>query len=261
MSGDRNRRRKSDFVEMLLKSDDEKPEAKGETSKNSLHQAAGKGRLEIVKFLIDKGAKLDSLDKEGNTSLHIVVKGTNIDMMKVLMEKGAEINAKNNEGATPLHTAVRFTCSNKVLELLLEKGADVEAKTAEGLTPLHEAAVRFTSNNALNILIDHGANINCRDNLERTPLYLAVFEGQVPQVKTLLKLKADVHCTPELVQKLYEKATTTSLVNLTIELFVPHLISMKKSKLLTDEMSELWKPVMTLPTDDFRKFSTKKKRN
>ncbi len=77
----------------------------------ALALAAQHGKLNMVKFLLMKGAFVDencvtsSLDTDeqddGGTALHLVKKGR-VDILNYLLESGANRNLKDNKGRTPL---------------------------------------------------------------------------------------------------------------------------------------------------------------
>src|SRR5438270_499028 len=72
-----------------------------------LHLAAGGGRLELVRLLIDAGADVDRRDPDsGRVPLHAAVAaGTDGDapeIVKALLKAGADANATTNDGASPL---------------------------------------------------------------------------------------------------------------------------------------------------------------
>jgi ankyrin repeat protein len=90
---------------------------------------------EALQLLVDKGANLTLVDKNGDNILHYAIKdgafrdyGEEGDLMavgvvKYLIGKGMDVNQINNNKQTPLQIALRgnnFT----LIKLLLDKGAD-----------------------------------------------------------------------------------------------------------------------------------------
>lgn len=116
--------------------------------------------VEIVKYLLDKGAKLDVEDKFGRTPLiSLVMKpdSTNrLTICKLFLEKGADVNATSGGGGSVLG----YACEGSNLEcikLLIEKGADVDGrKNKFANTPLMYAVTVFGGqvNNGSETIID-----------------------------------------------------------------------------------------------------------
>ncbi len=63
------------------------------------------GRDEVVNFLLDRGASLDSQANTGQTALHWAVIGGHVDTIKLLLDRGASLEAKNVYGGTALGQA------------------------------------------------------------------------------------------------------------------------------------------------------------
>lgn len=52
-----------------------------------------KNNYEIIKLLIDKGAKLDAVDNKNVSPLHYAVQAGNMEILKLLIDKNADVNA------------------------------------------------------------------------------------------------------------------------------------------------------------------------
>jgi len=65
-------------------------------------RAAGTGHTEIVRLLIDKGADVNLLDKNGETALMGAAGAGHTEIVKVLIDKKANVDTKNNNGVTAL---------------------------------------------------------------------------------------------------------------------------------------------------------------
>lgn len=70
-----------------------------------LHLATVAGQLEIVNYLVEKGADPNTTDIKGNTPLHLATNINKITIANRLLEAGADPNTKNNEGLCPLFIA------------------------------------------------------------------------------------------------------------------------------------------------------------
>lgn len=106
----------------------------------ALHAAAGQGRAELVRLLLDAGADVDRRDPEtGRTPLHDAVAaepgGDAAEVVRLLLKAGADVNATTSDGASALDIsrvtaarhrrddAGRATASDALAELLVAHGA------------------------------------------------------------------------------------------------------------------------------------------
>ena len=176
---------------------------------NHLHGTV-ENHIEIVRLLLQFGAKIDALNTSGDTPLHhaqdtiefvsyLLKQGANPDVqncefnqtilhevseskfpkiVKLLLEDGAEVNLASFEG-TPLHHAiskeyVENYSTQEILEvvtLLLQNGANVNAINRKGLTPLHMAV---DSPTIISKLLEYCPDVNIQDSKGRTPIHLAL---------------------------------------------------------------------------------------
>lgn len=82
------------------------PEIRNRGDNNTpLDLALAAGNLKIVKYLVAAGANPNTTDNQGNSLLHIFTKNGDLDMVKKLIKKGAEINSLSNQGRTSLDIA------------------------------------------------------------------------------------------------------------------------------------------------------------
>jgi len=63
----------------------------------------------VVKVLLEKGAKINARDRDGDTALTVASGGgvVKTDIVTLLIEKGADMKIKNNRGETALMVAKR----------------------------------------------------------------------------------------------------------------------------------------------------------
>lgn len=155
-----------------------------------LHFAARGGHLEMVKFLIEGGANINSVDNYTFTALDLAIFGGKWDAVKFFVESGADINLKQCNGRTPLHLAAKWGHLDTV-KLLVKCGADVDIVNNYGKTPLLLAAwdghldiVKF--------LVEFGADANIKEVTGITALHLATWEGHWNVAKYLVEQGADV---------------------------------------------------------------------
>ncbi|WP_264686539.1 ankyrin repeat domain-containing protein [Wolbachia endosymbiont (group B) of Rhopobota naevana] len=85
-----------------------------------LHYAVHYGNLDMVSFLVDKGANVEIRSKEGKTPLYLAVEEAKQNIINLLLDRGADIEAKNNDGKTPLYLAA-YNNDSDIIELLCNR--------------------------------------------------------------------------------------------------------------------------------------------
>jgi len=71
-----------------------------------LHFAAKKGRVDIIKNLLEKGVQVDAKDANNKTALHFAAEAGEPEVVAMLLEHKAKLDVKDKNGQTPLHLAV-----------------------------------------------------------------------------------------------------------------------------------------------------------
>ena len=84
----------------------------------ALHKAARKGRLEMVEYLIENMADIESIDAAMMTPLHCACWKGHADVVSTMLERGASPFALTESGWNPIHTAA-FRGHDKVVKVLL----------------------------------------------------------------------------------------------------------------------------------------------
>jgi ankyrin repeat protein/L-ascorbate metabolism protein UlaG (beta-lactamase superfamily) len=151
-----------------------------------LHNAAWRGNLDVVRYLIEQGASINALmNGGGNTPLHNAASTGNIEVVRALLDAGAQVDCRTVWGATPLQWAARQG-GEDVVQLLLERGADPRAVGTDGSTAMF-AAMDSGHLPAARLLLEAGADVNGRSpDVHRTPLHLTALRGQVDAAALLL---------------------------------------------------------------------------
>ncbi|MHC4425345.1 MAG: ankyrin repeat domain-containing protein [Planctomycetota bacterium] len=149
----------------------------------SLQEAAGVGKINLVRFLIDGGSEVDGRE-DGflKTALHRTAMSGHKNVAEFLLAKGAEVNARDSVVASALHYAADKG-HKEIAELLIGSGADVNAKNKSGETPLHYAA-RNGHKDIAELLVEKGATIS--------DIYEAAYVGDMAKVRVFIQEGVDV---------------------------------------------------------------------
>lgn len=180
-------------------------------SDRAIMEAAGYGHLDLVKYLISKGANIRSYVpglRNNERPLLAAIRHGHLDVAKYLVSVGSNIR---DEDGFVLIEAIDFS-RPEIAKYLVENGANVTALNDQPLM----AAVQKGSLDLVKYLIEHGADINAREgaglvfavdrrDLEMTKFFIengirtrineafqrAVKRGSLDLVKYLLKNGAD----------------------------------------------------------------------
>ena len=159
--------------------------------RTSFHCATISGQMETMKVLLELGADVnaqcnsDAYDRGCTPLRYAVLCEYSLEVVKLLLEKGAKLNPSIAPVVTPIHDAAAMNLQD-ALELLLAHGLDPNPKAANGSTPLHFAACNDHTK-IVSILLAHGADINAQSNDGATPVHVAAECGCDRTLKLLLE--------------------------------------------------------------------------
>ncbi|CAG5895678.1 unnamed protein product [Menidia menidia] len=106
---------------------------------------------------------VDCTDEEGNTALQFASASGHENLVRFLLRKGASVDSRNNYGWTPLMQAARFGHLT-VAHLLLENGAEINGRNRLGASVLTMAA-RGGHVHVVKLLLESGAFVDDYDHL------------------------------------------------------------------------------------------------
>uniref|UniRef100_A0A671S9S5 Protein TANC1-like n=1 Tax=Sinocyclocheilus anshuiensis TaxID=1608454 RepID=A0A671S9S5_9TELE len=154
----------------------------GETA---LTAAAGRAKMEVCSFLLERGAQVLQVNRRGACALFCAVRQGHWQIADLLLQHGADVNVSDKQGRTLLMVAA---CEGHLstADFLLSKGASLASLDKEGLTPLSWACLKGHKN-VVQFLVEKGAVIDHSDKNGRTPLDLAAFYGDADIVHYLVE--------------------------------------------------------------------------
>jgi ankyrin repeat protein len=112
---------------------------KNEYGLSALAIACKFGQAGCVRMLIDKGADVDSRDKENATPAMRAAWNGSFNCLAAVIDAGAELDARDEDGSTAAMWAALGGHAD-CLEALIEAGCDMDGADAGGWTPMLQAA-------------------------------------------------------------------------------------------------------------------------
>ena len=191
---------------------------------SSASYPATEGHIDIIRALIEAGAKVDSFTRWGRmhedlnfssaTPLHVAAVAGHPEIVRLLIEAGKDINGYINfRNHRNYHNALSLGLeenpNQEVAKLLIQAGADVNAFNFFNRTPLHTVAAMHEdvtmSVNIATALINAGANLNPKTSRSNslsfhvgyTPLHTAASVNHIEMVKLLIKHGANINSKDE----------------------------------------------------------------
>lgn len=168
---------------------------------SSLMLASSLGNVEIVKFLLREGTRVDLYDKNGCTVLNYAVDKGHAEIVKLLLSKTeTDVNAPADSpnaanpvlGINGLMRAAREGRVDLMEMLLRHPKRNIEARDHDGNTALHHAA-QGGSAEAVRLLLNAGAAIDARNSLDMTGLIIASEYDYSDAMQVLVESGADVN--------------------------------------------------------------------
>lgn len=109
----------------LLATYEEDLDAQSLDKTTPLHLAAKEQEEGVVRFLLEKGAKVDNVSDRYGTALIAAAEGGDVSIAKLILAKCADVNATGGRFHTALQAAVSEG-NSEMVDLLLKEGAAVK---------------------------------------------------------------------------------------------------------------------------------------
>lgn len=186
-------------------------------------------KIDIVKFLFDRGTKYDITDMKDRSIIFIAIKYQYVEIINLILEYSQKMIGLNityirdYNNNIPLHYAIKYLDlptltkliklnsnlllydkqGNNSLHMAIKTGnldiiiniinniTDINKKTLNGETPLH-IAINYNYNDIVGLLLKHKSNPNTLDDTnDFSSLHYAVGWNNITVIKQLLEYKAD----------------------------------------------------------------------
>ncbi|KAJ8680801.1 hypothetical protein QAD02_016588 [Eretmocerus hayati] len=196
---------------------------------NILHKAIKQsGKVEVIKFLVSKGADIHATTRYGSTVLHLAIQNlkkgnfpASLKLVTYLLENSVDVKFKDNAANSALHCLIKKSIninqSNLLADYLLKAGAIINTCNKQKQTPLH-IAVESGNHQLCDYLVSNGADPSCKNKKSKTPLQISVEKSNVGIVKLLIhaSIQLDKDIEDEDVSLLHIAIKSTRQGNLLI---------------------------------------------
>ena len=147
-------------------------------------------KINIVKLLVEKGARIDILDESNRSILYNVIKYSYIDILKYLIDKDKEIvgntilEIADNEKNIPLFYAIKFY-NLDAIKLIMDNMYNYFIKNNDGNSAIH-IAVLSNDFNIFKYILHKIKNINLKNNKGETCFHLIIINKCYDMLKFIL---------------------------------------------------------------------------
>ena len=142
----------------------------------------------IMYLLEQKGNDVNKITHDGRTYLFWAANKGNVEVMQYLLSKGAKVSVQDSHGSTPLTFAAQAGQQNsKVYDLLVQNGANLKTDvTSEGANVLLLAAGNDPELKLTEYFQSKGLDIKGKDAAGNTAFDYAARSGNIEVMKKLL---------------------------------------------------------------------------
>ena len=156
-----------------------------------LLQAAALGNKVMIETILKQRPRLANFrDYDRRTAMHVAASEGHLDIVTFLVQRGARINRSDRWGGSPLDDASRHR-KVPVIQYLRSLGGTTGSSSKA--TNFIKAAAEGDIDEVETLLISGDVDVNEGDYDKRTALHLAAGEGNVEIVQLLCKYEANVN--------------------------------------------------------------------
>ena len=146
--------------------------------------AVNKGKIDILQYLVNHGAKLDGTNSAGKTYLEDAIERQNKEVVAFLVSKMKESGEIANTAAA-VALAAKIGAAD-ILKVLGDAGAPLETRGADTYYPIH-LAVKGGNYDAMVYLVEKGVDVNAKCGQGYSVLDWAKNEGYTRLISYLKK--------------------------------------------------------------------------
>jgi ankyrin repeat protein len=147
---------------------------------------------EVGRLLDEDGRLVEARVGPGCTPLLLAAGRGRVDVVRLLLERGADIKASDELGNSALHHAVLTSSNEEVVDVLLDWGVDASRAGPRGVTPLMLASSQGKTGAVARVLRAlRGQGLNAQAETGATALWGACNMGHTDTAKVLLLEGAD----------------------------------------------------------------------
>ncbi|XP_015208897.2 transient receptor potential cation channel subfamily A member 1b [Lepisosteus oculatus] len=165
-----------------------------------LHKASIFDHVDLVEYLLLKGAKIESIDCKGHTPLLLATRCGAWRTVELLLNKGANVKIRDKQGCNFVHLAVLQPKGLKNLPEKFLQHKDVKgllnSEDNEGCTPLHYAC-RLGVSDSVNNMLGMKVSLNLKSKAKKSALHFAAEYGRINTCRRLLETMVDTRLLNE----------------------------------------------------------------
>lgn len=162
---------------------------------NNIFLAARYGEVsELARLLKEDPYLLEEHAGNGKTPLVAAIEAGKLENIRFLLDRGADVHVTFGFAKeTPMHIATSKYIGQSIPYLLLENGAEIDPRSRGGMTPLHSSIIMNPRPEKLvGYLLDHGANINAVDDNNFSAIMFAAQRKDIKMVDLLMNRGASL---------------------------------------------------------------------
>lgn len=158
-----------------------------------LMMAARAGKVEVMRYLLEKGFSHDDLDSDGRSLIELTIGWGNPDVMSILQRFGADYSNVTATGGD-VHPIWKAICEGQSASVakILDGGLSIEYEH-RGVRIL-QLAIEANNDDVVRLLIERGAAVDVADMRGWTALHSTAYSGNVHLL--LLVLQKTDNLTP-----------------------------------------------------------------